>query len=545
MRVISCLFAVLSCMFLAPRASAEPSVDLFFAVVVDRVEATFVFSEPVDRVELPFGAPGGPEADVRVEGSNVVLDGSELRGPRPFGEVTLSLGQDRRDRDSVYPLATRLEGQGYVVYAPHLIPEGVTTRVTLPGQVHPLGEAAADGYLLVGGALQDYGAVKMAASTQTPEVLATEAADRAKSLVAFYAGRMERAPAWTPVILLAYSDAQSGSDPGRFRGDVSSNGVVFLRVRASAQSGEAGSLDRYTSFLAHEIFHLWNASRNPDRGEWWLHEGAAEYASWTAMATLWPASRPALEERLTTALRACSINLGEKPLNALSDPESRAVRYACGAVMNWLADLGVRAGGEGDFFSISRELAAVREREGLYTATSFLTALESAEPSALTAVRGLMEERGINRWEDVARTANGLGAEAVVGPPAGFPLRVNASRALVLAACDEVHGVGDGQAGLFVQAPSGCEAFGEMTFIVSADGLDPALDPVAYFQAIQSKCAARGRVEVVVRNEDIAATKSVHCDVAVDPAPVDIQLLRLEPAGKAPIHSHDQSTLIL
>jgi hypothetical protein len=47
---------------------------------------------------------------------------------------------------------------------------------------------------------------------------------------------------------------------------------------------------------------------------------------------------------------------------------------------------------------------------------------------------------------------------------------------------------------------------------------------------VHRKGAAGGDVEVVVRNEGVVATKSVHCDVAVDPAPADVVIRRALPS---------------
>ncbi len=530
-KLMSILIVALGLFGVTSRAFAEPTAEVTLALSGDRVEATYVFSEPVSHLVLPLAGENGPDADVHVVEVGATLEGADLRGARPFTRVTLSIGPDRRERDSVYPLALPLQGQGYVVYAPHLIPQGVPLRVRIGGQAEDLSPDGADGYLLIGGLLEDHGTMKMAVSAATPATFRAEAVVRAQALIDYYAGKMERPTAQPPIILLSYTPAASPTDPGRFRGDVSSNGVVFLRIRAGAQATAASSLDRYTSFLAHEIFHLWNASRNPDRLDWWLHEGAAEYASWTAVTTLWPTTAPGLEDRLTTALRSCALYLGDKPLNALSDTESRPVRYPCGAVLQWLTDLGARADGSGDVFSIWRQLAAERDANGRYTAQTFLTALDASAPSVAATVRSIVEGRGVDRWPSLAEVVNRLGADAMIGPPAAFPLRMNASRALVLSACDEVQGVGDGQEGLFVQAPEGCEAFGEMTFIDSADGVDPREDPAGYYEAVRAKCAAQGLVEVIVRNEGVVATKSVRCDVAVDPAPADIVIRRALPVA--------------
>lgn len=529
MKAISILLLTFAFCGTAPSALAEPTAELTLALDGDRLKATYVFSEPVSQITLPLANANGPDIDIRVVGADVSLDGDRLQSLRPFSQVTLSIGPDRRERDSIYPLALPLQGRGYVVYAPHLRATDVPSRVKLAGQPAPLSPAAADGYLLVGGVLEDHGSIRMAASAATPEVFAAEAAQRAQLLIDYYADKMARGTDQPPIILLSYSAATSPTDPGRFRGDVSSNGVVFLRIRAGSQATEASLLGRYTSFLAHEIFHLWNASRNPNRQDWWLHEGAAEYASWIAMNTLQPETAPNLEDRLTTALRSCAVYLGDKALGALPDAEARPVRYPCGATLQWIADLGARAVGFGDVFSIWRQLAAERDANGRYTAMTYLEAIGVSAPAAAATVRGVMEGRGVDRWSNLAETAKRLGADVSVGPPADFPLRLNASRALVLSACGEVHGVGDGQDGLFVQAPRGCQAFGEMTFIDSADGVDPKQNPAAYYDALHAKCAAGGVVEVIVRNEGVIATKPIRCNIPVAPAPADIVIRRALP----------------
>lgn len=523
MRLATILAFVTGLFAASPSASADPTADVVISPDGDRVEVAYAFSEPVTRVLLPFARPNGPDADVRVVGA--LLTGAELTSPEPFTHVTLSIGPDRRERDSVYPLVSVLDGQGFVVYAPHLVPADMPVAVRILDQVQPLSPTAVEGYVLLGGQVEDYGTMRMTVSSATPPAFGMEAAQRARAIVDYYTARMERSPNRVPTVLLSYRPVTAATDAGGFRGDVSANGVVFLRVRVGAQATESLSMDRYTSFLAHEIFHLWNASRNPDRLDWWVHEGAAEYASWTAVKALWPATTPSLEERLTTAFRNCALYLGDRPLNTLSDQESRPVRYSCGAILQWSAALGAETENT-DIFALWRDLSAKRDVEGRYTAADFLAAVDRRAPSATGAVHSIVETPGIDRWSALADTANGLGAEAVVGPPAAFPLRINASRALVLSACGEIQGVGDGPEGLYVQAPEGCDGFGPQTFIVSVNGVAPGADPARYFTVIAETCAAQGSVEIVARNDGEETTRSLRCTVPVDPAPAEITIRR-------------------
>ena len=132
---------------------------------------------------------------------------------------------------------------------------------------------------------------------------------------------------------------------GRWRGDVSSGGELFLRFYGEGWANESVELNEVIElFLAHELVHLENSVRFPRRkGEpAWLSEGLAEY-----LAILYAADSNGLSgmdlfhDRLLGHGSRCISNLASK-LIGISDPSMQwgAYPYACGVLAFWIADGG-------------------------------------------------------------------------------------------------------------------------------------------------------------------------------------------------------------
>src|SRR5207237_4722648 len=134
---------------------------------------------------------------------------------------------------------------------------------------------------------------------------------RAGALLEHYPRRLNQRLRRPPILIVSIVDGPADQRHHFFRGDVTPNGVVLLRFHGTAdQIADPNSTRQFTSFLAHELFHLWNRRRGEQRmQEAWLHEGSAEYFGWLAVAALWP-GEIALEAKLQTALENCGVFLG-------------------------------------------------------------------------------------------------------------------------------------------------------------------------------------------------------------------------------------------
>ena len=520
-----CLLAVL--LSATAQAKAEPQIESV-TILQSAESIRVVYELDHSATSLPLPATSGPlpAANIRAD-PGFMLSGRMIKADRATRKFSIHISADEREVDSVYPLMLPVSGGSFILYAPYLIPPAAKAWLVRGRTRHRVDPKQAQGYLIVGRAATDRGQLRALVSAGAPPAQSKAMLDRAESLLAFYAQRLGRPPGDKPTLILSFGAAPASAGAS-FRGDVTPNGIIFLRIR-SAEQGEA-EIGRLSSFLAHELFHLWNRSGNSDPRAWWIHEGGAEYASWLARSTLWP-GEAGLEQELSGALQTCAMYLGPRPMNSLSEPETRPIRYPCGAVLHWLADLGARSARPGrDGFEIWRRLFAARARSGTYTAADFESALEASAPRALAPIGTVLAGSGPQRWAEIGGAADAMGARVDVAGPTPFFQRLAASQSLVLSACGEVWGVGEKDGSLFVQAPQSCTDFGEEAIVVTAGGADPMADSKDYYDKVSAACAAGSEIEIRLRIKGNERTRRVKCTVAVNPPPNDIRIVRALPA---------------
>lgn len=520
--------------FADPAVASQAPITVAISPASGGVRVDYTLPTPTLSLPIHIPKQARPALNVTVQGDGYRLEDGQIKAARPFTRVSLIVTPDSREVDSVYPLLLPVRGKGFVVHAPYLSPVGLPSvaKVAGPdGKYRKVRGQAAKGYLLIGANPQDSGSFRSLVSEGAPALLRETILDRAKRLLDFYTSQLGERPARRPTIVVSYSARPRGGERDFFRGDVTDNGVVFLRVYAE-EPGKAdpASVAQYTDFLSHELFHLWNRSGDPAMENWWLHEGGAEYASWVATSRLWP-GETSLETRVGDALRSCTIYLGSRPLSSLAGPETRGVRYPCGAVMQWLADLGMRASDRNqDSFSLWRRLLAKRRSAGFYTPADFQALLAALAPEAVPPVRAILSETGVERWRGLADSANAMGARVEVAAPAPFLLRLAAARPLVLSSCNEVWGVGENQNKLFVQAPESCTMFGDSPTIELAGGVSPMSDANGFYETVRSACAAKSEIELSLTANGTSRSGRVKCTAPVTPPPPDLKVIRALPA---------------
>jgi hypothetical protein len=385
-------------------------------------------------------------------------------------------------------------------------------------------------YVLVGAKPIRHDGFRSVISNDAPVAMRETILQRTTQILSFYRARLGTPPEQTPLVVVKFTDTPGKN--GVFRGDVTPNGVAFLRIQSDvSQVAEPRLIARYTGFLAHELFHLWNRSGDADDANWWLAEGGAEYASWVAASKLWP-NEASLETRIDTALRSCSMYLGASALSNLADPDRRSVRYPCGAVVQWMSDVGVRAArSDRDVFEIWKQILATRKTQGAYRPVDWRKAVGELAPGAAPSIGSILDGGGTQRWVSIAHAIDTLGAEIVVSEPAPFLQRLAAAQALVQSACGEVYGVGDDQRGLFVQAPEGCAVFGgESSVLASVEGVAPMADPKRFYQVTQTRCENGSQVTVMVGPDSAQHSAAFKCSVAVQPPPPELKVVHALPS---------------
>lgn len=515
-------------------AAASPGpVRINIKATPEGLSVTYALPVAVTSMPLQLSPDALPAFNIRPQAQTLALVKGELRSETPFRQVTLIVSPDRREVDSVYPMMQKLSRNGAIFYAPYLLPAAASreVRLSVEGERRILKRKDITGYLLVGAEPVRRNGFRSVVAGGAPPWVGETVVQRTGQILAFYRDHMGTAPEREPLVVVAFTQAADAPSGGSFRGDVTSNGVVFLRVRSKAAPvADTRLIGLFTGFLGHELFHLWNRSGDADSANWWLHEGGAEYASWLAASALWPAETP-LETRLDAALRTCAMYLGGRPLASLTDPESRSVRYPCGAVVQWLVDVGARADGKGrDVFGVWARLTAVRNARGSYGPADLQETIGKLAPGAAPLVEAMLHGGGPDRWSAIPQALNAMGAQVSIGKPPAFLLRLTAAQALVQSACGEVHGVGDGPDGLFVQAPEACRVFGAESVLASVDGVAPMANPARFHEILRKRCGTGAKVAVVIGSGSAQRTETVKCTVPVDQPPPELRVMRALPA---------------
>jgi hypothetical protein len=532
MKAIRTMLAMLLALFAvaAPAAATARPLEITISETAEGVRVAYDLPAPVSTLPLGGGkAPPSPAMLRSGEGAPRYESG-EIRGAAPFRHATLVLTPDAADADARYPLLTAVRGRGFVLFAPYIIPYPGDFRARVSvgnGRYRALTrEEAEGGYVVVGASAAATGPFRSITGTNVPAALERVLHARAAALLEFYAKRLRKRLDDKPLVIIA-ADEES---PAGFRGDVTRNGVVLLRFRGTTSDGGA-AVGQSTTFLAHELFHLWNGAKGnvPER-QAWLYEGAAEYFSWIAGAALWP-GEVSLDRNVDRALTICMGTLRADALSRLADLEARQARYACGAVVQWIVDVGARSGSGGrrDGLDLWATMLAGRGGARGYTPAEFDSAAAGLAPGTFSQVQAIVEGRGLARWNALAAALVRAGADVEAQPPTPFALRFEAVRALVLSACGELWGVGEEGVSLYVNAPPACEPFGDRATIVSAAGVDPMAEPSRFREAVEQACAA-GRELALVLGAGLARREgSIRCTVKVESSLPDLRVRRALP----------------
>lgn len=325
----------------------QPTASIIVTTAPDEQSVTIEYTLPKAVRKLPLAGlgffSGSPEIEIQTKG--VTLDDEGFASTAPFKTVLVKVTPDKEEINSVYPLLAAVRGRGLVLYAYHILPTELDSRLELHSksglQIFSQETGAALGYLLLGDKEQEIGGIKNWSSDDIPTEMAERITARASRLIAYYTKAMGKAAPVTPTIVLSKT---VGRYQRAMRGDVGDNGVIFMRFPTSTLEAYQAEEKGTTSFLAHELFHLWNGGNEGSEADWWLHEGGAEFAAWRAMADMWPDDM-IITKNVNDALYNCASSLGEKALRTVDSDTSRNARYPCGAGLMWLADLAARKEG--------------------------------------------------------------------------------------------------------------------------------------------------------------------------------------------------------
>ena len=534
-----CLILLAGLLLPAAARAAPPRVTI--DATATGVRIIYDLPAPVRTLAIRAATQSGPPqgTHIAVAEPGLAYRRGRIDGAAPFRRVTLDITPDEREVDSVYPLLTRIAGRGFVLFAPYVVPDmPFSARVaTGGGRTRVLSRAeATGGYVLVGATPAARGGFRALASTTTSSALEARFHARAAALLEFYAARLHRRLARPPLLIISIVDEPADRQHHFFRGDVTPNGVVLLRYHGTAdQIADPNSVRQFTSFLAHELVHLWNRRHGhfPVQ-EAWLHEGSAEYLGWLAVAALWPGEID-LGRNLSQALSGCGAFLADRGLMQLADGEAMQRRYDCGPVVQWVTDAGIRAASRGRRTGFGLWAGLLRNARGDYSVAAFLAAARAQAPATAPFLSGLVESGA--RWDALVPTLTAAGAGVEAPPPRRANVAFAATRAVVRAMCQEFWGAGLDDAGPYFSSGA-CEMAGDFTHIARIDGADPNTDVDAFYARVRDVCMRGAELSLVLRGEGGETRRTVRCTVPPAPAPIDFLIARplplSPPARSAP-----------
>jgi hypothetical protein len=180
-----------------------------------------------------------------------------------------------------------------------------------------------------------------------PSWVAADLRDLVSHLFEQYTRRMQVEIDFRPLIAASYEPSARSGTCSKGGGP---EGVLQLALGCSGWRQPDDHLKRSLhSFLAHEMFHLWNGEyfrRQFVTLDQWISEGGSNYMAYLWLRDERLSSQEEFERSLVKAANRCLVELDGEP--ALGDPPGgNEVFYDCGSVLHFVADHAIRAAAGG------------------------------------------------------------------------------------------------------------------------------------------------------------------------------------------------------
>ena len=452
-----------------------------------------------------------PDIDILTPGLKWTHGGHAIEAAQPFTRFEIQIKPATRERDAKYPAYFRV-GQGGVLYAPGLkAGEGWRTQLnvtTAKGETRlPAGPPNFESSIYIGPVtyLSRVADVDLVTSPDTPALLRERLTAILAATLRTYTTALRTRLDTRPIIVMT----QNGGQGLGFRGDVTGGPVLQMRVYGSpAQQTDESATYALTSFIAHEVFHFWNGSlvHNQQGGNAsWLHEGGADYAALLVSLEAGALDDSGMRAELASALTRCRQALQDNKdvgMNELTFLDAR-VRYPCGLTIQWAAAMAAARAGRGGFYDVwSRMITTAKARaDHRYTLRDFYESAGSAEGTPPEVVRLLTVEQGPARWTKLESALNELGAD-IARAPTPETRRDGLVFHLLAQVCKS------GSRGFYrepgrirLESNETCTLLTNGSILTSVEGGEVFATNEATYAAVQSKCAARKEVQVVLDGE--------------------------------------------
>jgi hypothetical protein len=404
------------------HARSAPEISLANVTITatpEGLRADFVLGKPTKRFEFA-------QADVARDGNFTVTTPTLQYGERAvtsakaFSRFTLIVRNSEENYDGQYaPL--RPIGQGRVLYAYALY--GATDqwrtqiRFILPRDHLRTSQQnrAPTGFVYFGpkSYRQDRGSFFLIATPDFPASAQAMVTTSFTEAITNYEAKLAQKLPSKPTVIAQISPNLRG-----YEGSVSDDYVTHLRLTPLRWEQPIPQMASWIhGFVSHEVFHFWNGGLVSSGGEAsWLHEGSAEYAAILTRHENSVEGRQALNSEIASNLLQCESALqrqGNPTLDSLPFLDN-SIRYPCGTIMMWAADLRARklSNGTRSFFDVWRDIIAraMASADRQYKIADFTQLVDQQSGQQVEAIRLLREVSGDQRFANVVAALRADGA---------------------------------------------------------------------------------------------------------------------------------------
>jgi hypothetical protein len=360
--------------------------------------------------------------------------------------------------------------------------------------------------------------------------------DISPKLLQFYSQQVGRSPQVTPLIAVSMNGLK---DEGTNHwGDAIDRKFIRLTLYGSGWNNHTEeNRVKFLKFLAHELFHIWNADSTiniSNENEWWLLEGSADYAAITALVESGAVKHDWAIRELTLSINRCAIGLkGQSLSNAISDRARNRVAYDCGAALYFLADSKTRQQRTRDskFFQMFSSIDHSRNASVLsFAAYARLDAGDSIATFILDVSNNHSREFS-DRYLALAPT--GLLESDPETEILDASVYIQELFSQVLGQdCSAGFGYWRTEAGYKVDSNMGCASFNSFPVIIGIDGHDFSLGSRKAYDAAQRACSSRTPAKFAVAGQEKPIEWTCKTDIRALPA--GVKVIALTPQRLAP-----------
>lgn len=407
--------------------SVKVRVERIFST--NRIRVQWILPEPA-RALIFHRSGAGRERQwhTRTQGTSFVKKGGfdVLESRRPTREFIVEIDERFVETAGNYPLMIPFSDKGVVLFTDHLrvswmnclfeCPDDQVAKTVSVLRSHEATFVSAPGEWVVASGRAVRGSISLPASTSgavvyfgprapsrgkgfmyvvdkdLPEWTLQELLNTFPRIIHLYTQRLGIRLNTEPVVFLPYV-AGSRRMQASFSGSVLGSEVVLGLFGDRWKNPDTEARVDFSRLMAHESFHLWNASQFrsiASAGGEWLHEGSADAFAALALSELGLIDRLTYLDMHKEALNRCALGLSSVSVTESPPPWAFRISYDCGSVMQILLHRALRDQSE-DLWGFWVSLFEKASRNaGYYTHDDFFA---QARASIGTGVRSSLFDK--------------------------------------------------------------------------------------------------------------------------------------------------------